>query len=60
MAVTGEPGEATPPETWNQPAQPPRASHQVDMMRAVGRGGEQVEVVGVAGDRRHRRVGPGR
>ena len=36
MAVTGEPcppGEAMPPESWNQPAHPLFWSHQSDMVR---------------------------
>ena len=33
MAVTGDPGDATPPDTWNQLPQPLRMFHHVDMMR---------------------------
>lgn len=29
MAVTCEPGDATPPETWNHVPQPPRTFHHV-------------------------------
>src|SRR5215472_5012518 len=32
IAETGEPGEATPPETWNQFPQPLRAFHHVDII----------------------------
>jgi hypothetical protein len=36
MAVTGDPGDATPPETWNQLPQPELTFHQVDTMRPLG------------------------
>src|SRR5450432_2218909 len=36
IAVTGEPGEATPPATWPQDPQPLVAFHQFDMIRPSG------------------------
>ena len=57
IAVTGDPAEATPPETWNHG--PSRCGHSTRWTRSCRRRrSEKIELIGKAGDDADRRIGP--